>query len=208
MTSTKSLSACFCLCVCSIASFLARSVVSAISRGQCELQHCLFKLTSNGLVSLLDCCGSSRQTPRFHYLIASRGGVAGAGGMYGKPVQKGVSSTWGCCVMGKRSLCSREHSGAWLGNLTWWCRSWACGFGFGSGVAKKAAEKKTFRFFPENLCLYLFRDNTACFLFIGSCLLNYSLGFLKAGKEHRASNWTSLIEQEQMDKLPRLGSLQ
>lgn len=147
MTSTKSLSACFCLCVCSIASFLAWSVVSAISRGQCELQHCLFKLTSNGLVSLLDCCGSSRQTPRFHFLIASRGGVAGAGGMYQKPVQKGVSSTWGCCVMGKRSLCSREHGGAWLGNFTWWCRSWACGFGFASDVAKKAAEKKNLQIF-------------------------------------------------------------
>lgn len=53
-----------------------------------------------------------------------------------------------------------------------------------SWVSQRNQQWKNLQIFLESLQLSVFKDNTACFLFAGSCLLHCKLGFLKAGEEH------------------------
>lgn len=53
-----------------------------------------------------------------------------------------------------------------------------------SWVSQRNQQWKNLQIFLESLQLSVFKDNIACFLFAGSCLLHCKLGFLKAGKEH------------------------
>ena len=132
---------------------------------------------------------SSPQTPRCHFLIASGarwgGVVASAGGMHGKPMQKGGSGTWGCRVVGEKSLCSWGTRGSTARKARVVVQL-ADPVGLVSArVSRRKQQNKNLQIFLEGLQPSLFKDNSACFLFTGSCLLNYRLGFLKAGKECR-----------------------
>lgn len=53
-----------------------------------------------------------------------------------------------------------------------------------SWVSQRNQQWKNLQIFLESPQLSVFKDNTACFLFAGSCLLHGKLGFLKAGEGH------------------------
>lgn len=113
---------CFCLCVRCIASSLAQSVVSyPFLWGQRGLQHCGLRLTSNGPVSLPDCRGSFAVAHRLldavFQLLAWPAG-ASAGGMCGKPTQKGAGgSTFGVVESQARRACLPRGSTAGKAHL-------------------------------------------------------------------------------------------